>query len=107
MNTVAFTLGALTVIAALAIAVIIWVIVKVLKQQKQISSLEENNVSNIRNINQMYGEISRQVDDRVNDLHRILIDDRKELNTRIDECYSYTDSRIDKSLAKDIKVIKG
>ena len=49
-----------------------------------------------REIRTNQDEVFRHTTHHVNDLSRVVDDDRKEINQRIDNCHSYIDSRIDK-----------
>ena len=98
MNTLAFTLGVLSVIITAFVVVLVWGVVKVVKQQKQ-----------IRNINE---DFSRSI----SDVYRIISDNDNRVYRDIDERTretlstnkSYTDMRIDKFIEKTgKKLIKG
>lgn len=89
METLSFTFGVLTVIAVASIAVVIVGMLRVVKMQKEIGnmSLEISHARDYTN---------QLVTNECGTLHRIIIDDRKEMSSRIDEVYRYTDSRFDK-----------
>jgi hypothetical protein len=128
MNTLAFTLGVLSVIAVAFVAVLIWGIVKVVKQEKQIKDLqltdEETKQFLYKAQDELYREIRTNQDEvfrhtthHVNDLSRVVEDDRKEMRAYINDqitdavtqSRAYTDHRIDKLMDgnKPKQVIKG
>ena len=96
METLSFALGVLSVVAATFVVIIVLGIVKVIKQQKQIQYLETTTDDRIRDLRRLNDEIYRRMDDRFESMGRIIEDDRKELNRKISQSISYTDSRIDK-----------
>jgi hypothetical protein len=128
MNTLAFTLGVLSVIAVAFVAVLIWGIVKVVKQEKQIKGLqlidEETRQFLHKAQDELYREIRTNQDEvfrhtthHVNDLSRVVEDDRKEIRAYVNDqitdavtqSRAYTDHRIDKLMDgnKPKQVIKG
>ena len=128
MNTLAFTLGVLSVIAVAFVAVLIWGIVKVVKQEKQIKNLritdEDTRQSLYKAQDELYriihsnqDEMYRHTNYHVNDLTRIVDNDRKEIRALVNDqitdavtqSRAYTDHRIDKIIDgnKPKQVIKG
>jgi len=77
-----FTLGAL---AAIAVGVTVWLVIGIIKMAKQVKQLEEQK-------EQLWLEIQGRCDSIERNLNEII----RELNTRVDDNYSYTDSRLDK-----------
>ena len=128
MNTLAFTLGVLSVIAVAFVAVLIWGIVKVVKQEKQIKDLQLTDEETkqflykaqddlYREIRTNQDEVFRHTTHHVNDLSRVVEDDRKEIRAYVNDqitdavtqSRAYTDHRIDKLIDgnKPKQVIKG
>jgi len=89
METLSFAFGVLTVIAVILIAVVAVGIVKVFKMQSNIDNL-------YRVIDQTDSHIYQRISNDYQSLDRVISDDRKELNLRIDSLNSYVDSRFDK-----------
>lgn len=89
METLSFAFGVLTVIAVVLITVVVVGMVKVFKMQKQIEGMT-------RWIESSNDEVHQRITNDYQNLDRIITDDRKELSSRIDEVYRYTDSRFDK-----------
>ena len=89
METLSFAFGVLTVVGVALAAAVVVGIVKVFKMQKQIKDLKDWIVYK-------QSEQKRQFDYEIENLNRVIADDRREMNQRIDECYRYTDSRFDK-----------
>jgi len=89
METLSFAFGVLTVIGVVVTTVVAFGIVKVIKMQKQLDGLEKW-------VGDSESNLMREIDIRESSLSRIQSDDRGELNRRIDECYRYVDSRLDK-----------
>ena len=79
---ITFTLGAL---AAVAVGVLIWLSISVIGSLKRVKSLEEENIVQWRDIEERYNSIERKLDQAIDIINR-----------RVDENYSYTDSRFDK-----------
>jgi hypothetical protein len=79
---ITFTLGAL---AAVAVGVLIWLTISVIGSLKRVKSLEEENIIQWRDIEERYNSIERKLDQAIDIINR-----------RVDENYSYTDSRFDK-----------
>ena len=77
-----FTLGAL---AAIAVGVTVWLVIGIIKMAKQVKQLEEQK-------EQLWLEIQGRCDSIERNLNEII----RELNTCVDDNYSYTDSRLDK-----------
>jgi len=79
---ITFTLGAL---AAVAVGVLIWLSISVIGSLKRVKSLEEENIVQWRDIEERYNSIERKLDQAIDIINR-----------RIDDNFSYTDSRFDK-----------
>jgi len=79
---ITFTLGAL---AAVAVGVLVWLTISVIGSLKRVKSLEEENIVQWRDIEERYNSIERKLDQAIDIVNR-----------RVDENYSYTDSRFDK-----------
>ena len=82
METLSFAFGMLAMTAITLIVTVILGIVKVYKHQSEIRSIQEW-VSNL----------DQQLSSQINEEHKLT-------NKRIDEVYSYTDSRFDKLQSK-------
>ena len=93
METLSFTLGVLSVIIAAFVAVLVWGIVKVVKQQKQINSFEKE----IENIHRYANESTNSTYTCINEMERNAYQAMQSQDQEtIQQCKSYTDSRIDK-----------
>ena len=82
---ITFTLGAL---AAVAVGVLIWftmLTISVIGSLKRVKSLEEENIIQWRDNEERYNSIERKLDEAIDIINR-----------RVDDNYSYTDSRFDK-----------
>ena len=79
---ITFILGAL---AASAVGVLIWLSISIIGSLKRVKSLEDENISQWREIEERCNSIERTLDQMIRDV-----------NSRVDENYSYTDSRFDK-----------
>jgi hypothetical protein len=77
-----FILGAS---AAIAVAVLGWLVGSVLGALRRVKSLENENQVQWREIEERYNSIERKLDQAIDIINR-----------RVDENYSYTDSRFDK-----------
>jgi len=80
MNT--FILG---VSATVVVGMLVWFTIDTIKQLKRIKQLEIENSAQWAEIEQRCNSIERMLDQMI-----------KEVNSRVDENYSYTDSRFDK-----------
>jgi len=89
METLSFAFGVLTVIAIALVVVVVIGVVKVIKMQKEIGYIR-NEVNHTRDYT------NQLITAECGTLHRVIEDDRRELGSRIDEVYRYTDSRFDK-----------
>lgn len=89
METLSFAFGMLSVVAVILIAVVAVGIVKVFKMQSSINNL-------YRTLDNIDSHIHNRISSEYSDLERVISDDRKELNLRIDSLNSYVDSRFDK-----------
>ena len=88
-----FTLGVLTVIALVFIGVVILGMIKVSKLQKKIVDIENQ-------IGRDFDNTHRRIDDE----NRFVIEKIDQIYSEIDkqhqECISYTDKRVDKSITQ-------
>lgn len=105
MNTLAFTLGVLSVIIVAFVAVLVWGVVKVVKQEKQIKTMNhefDRTISDLyRNLSDNDNRVYRRLEDMDRHAH-------EQMKNYIDESKSYTDSRLDKFIEKTSKkLIKG
>ena len=73
------------VLAAIAVGMFVWFTVDTIKMLKRVKQLE---------VEKEY--IRKELDYRLDGIIRTLEDIQRELSRRIDENYSYTDSRLDK-----------
>ena len=79
---ITFILGAL---AAAAVGVLVWLSISITGSLKRVKSLEDENIAQWR-----------EIEDRCNSIERTLDQMIKDTNSRIDNNFSYTDSRFDK-----------
>jgi|LakMenE01Jun11ns_1017448.scaffolds.fasta_scaffold9506797_2 hypothetical protein len=79
---ITFILGAL---AAVAGGVLGWLSVSIIGSLKRVKSLENENQVQWRDIEERYNSIERKLDEAIDIINR-----------RVDDNYSYTDSRFDK-----------
>ena len=79
---ITFILGAL---AAVAVGVLVWLTISILGSLKRVKSLEDENIAQWREIEERYNSIERKLDQAIDIINR-----------RVDDNYSYTDSRFDK-----------
>jgi len=86
-----FVLGVLSVLALFLIAVLIYGMVKISKLTTKSKNFEDSINRDFENIHRRIDENKREVD---NNFERSLT----EINRQFQGLYSYTDSRIDKSL---------
>ena len=77
-----FILG---VSAAIIVGMFVWFTLDTIKSLKRIKQLENETTNLYREINERFDIINRQLDQLVADMNR-----------RVDDNYSYTDSRLDK-----------
>lgn len=89
METLSFAFGVLSVVAVILIAVVAVGIVKVIKMQSNINNL-------YRALDNTDTHIHQRISNDYQSLDRVIADDRRELNLRIDSLNSYVDSRFDK-----------
>ena len=71
--------------ATVLVGILVWLIIDVVKMLKKVKSLEEAERNIIMTIDLKYDAIERKLDEAIDILNR-----------RIDDNYSYTDSRFDK-----------
>ena len=95
MNTLAFTLGVLSVIITAFVVVLVWGIVKVVKQQKQIDSNHKWFEDSINNIWRSKEEDRRINYEREQSLQRHLDERFKEFERTIDSIHRDVSSRLD------------
>ena len=106
MNTLAFTLGVLSVIITAFVVVLVWGIVKVVKQQKQIDSNHkwfEDSINNIwrskeedRRINyEREQSLQRHLDERFKEFERTVDSIHREVSSRLDSETNSIHRRID------------
>ena len=107
MSMMYFTFGVLTVIAMIAIGVIIYSMVRIFKTEKQIKYIQDDYRNGIRNVQEDLNWRSNDFNDRFKDYHQ-----------RIENVYisakdmsnAYTDMCIDKledKLTNSKKLLKG
>ena len=88
-----FVLGVLSVLALFLIGVLIYGMVKVSKLTKSSKNFEQLLHHEVEQIHRRMGEDRREI---YNDFDRF----RNDISQNFKDVYSYTDSRIDKSLDK-------
>jgi predicted Holliday junction resolvase-like endonuclease len=71
--------------ATLLVGILIWLIINIIKMLKKVKLLEQENQTQWREIEERYNSIERKIDLAIDLVER-----------RIDDNYSYTDSRFDK-----------
>ena len=71
--------------ATVLVGILVWLIIDVVRMLKKVKSLEEAERNIIMTIDLKYDAIERKLDEAIDILNR-----------RIDDNYSYTDSRFDK-----------
>ena len=79
---ITFILG---VSATVVVGMLVWLTVSILKTNKQVKQLEHEKQS-----------LWSEIENRCDSIERHLIDAERALNHRIDDNFSYTDSRFDK-----------
>lgn len=79
---ITFILGAL---AAAAVGVLVWLSISITGSLKRVKALEDENIAQWREIEERCNSIERTLDQMI-----------KDTNSRIDNNFSYTDSRFDK-----------
>jgi hypothetical protein len=106
METTFFVLGMLSIIGAIALALIVWGVLKINKLTKSIKQLEEWIQSNERNRWEETNRLRDDMDRKFDDTERNII---SHVSHMINESKSYTDSRFDKAtgLTGEKKLIKG
>ena len=88
-TTTAYTFGVLTVVAITFVVVFIAGIVKVFKQQKEMASINQD-------ISELHNRIASSEESLHESLHRYIVEEVNNLNSRIDGAFQHTDSRVDK-----------
>lgn len=79
---ITFILG---VSAAIVVGILVWSAIEINRSNKRIKLIEEEK-----------SHIWSEIENRCNSIERTLVDIERELNRRVDDNYSYTDSRFDK-----------
>lgn len=79
---ITFILGAL---ATVVVGVLGWLLSNIISMLKRVKSLENENQIQWRDIEERYNSIERKLDEAIDIVNR-----------RVDDNYSYTDSRFDK-----------
>ena len=79
---ITFILG---VSAAVVVGMLVWLMFEIVKSNKQIKLLETEKQ-----------KIWSEIEHRCDSIERMIVDIERELNRRIDDNFSYTDSRFDK-----------
>jgi hypothetical protein len=79
---ITFILG---VSATAVVGILVWSTNEIKKSDKRIKLIEQEKQ-----------QIWLEIENRCNSIERMLVDIERELNRRIDDNYSYTDSRFDK-----------
>lgn len=95
METLSFAFGVLTMIGVAITAVVVLGIVKVFKMEKELQEQQ-------RCYNLDYQALHQRISNEWETLHRTIVDDRREMNQRVDQLNSYVDSRLDKLESKFI-----
>ncbi len=108
METIYFVLGMLSIIGAIALALIVWGVVKISKLLKAIKQHEEWMANNERSIYENIRHLREDFDRRMENMDRHAIqyvtDLQREMDVKINDqitdsvtqSHSYTDKRIDK-----------
>ena len=86
-----FTLGFLTIFALIIIGVLIVGMIKLYKLSKEVQDEKNNWRRDVENLYRHTDEKSRDWRESVDSIYR-------ELERRFEECISYTDKRVDKTL---------
>ena len=89
METLSFAFGMLAMIAVALVAVVVVGMMKVIKTQKEVTTLAQW-------MERRDTDLHQRISNEVNNLERVVADDRREVNLRIDNLNSYVDSRFDK-----------
>jgi len=89
METLSFAFGMLTVIGVALVTAVVVGIVKVLKMEKRMHELQRWHESDNMTMHQ-------RISNEYEAINRVMSDERKEMNDRIDHLNSYVDSRFDK-----------
>jgi predicted PurR-regulated permease PerM len=89
METLSFAFGMLAMIAVALVAVVVVGMMKVIKTQKEVTTLAQW-------MDRRDTDLHQRISNEVNNLERVVADDRREINLRIDSFNSYVDSRLDK-----------
>lgn len=89
MEILSFAFGMLSMVAVTLVAVIVLGMVRVIKMQSTIKDL-------FNSIDRLDAHVHTRMTNEYNTLNRVITDDRKELNSRIDDLNRYVDSRFDK-----------
>jgi hypothetical protein len=95
METLSFAFGMLTVIGVALAAAVVVGIVKVFRMEKRMHELQRWHESDNQAMHQ-------RISNEYEAINRVMSDDRKEMNDRVDQLNSYVDSRLDKLESKFI-----
>ena len=97
METMYFVLGMLSIIGAIAIALIVWGVLKITKLLKAIKQHEEWIMNNDRNcwdtMNRMREDLERRIGEMDRNAYQHIND---QITDAVTESHSYTDKRIDR-----------
>ena len=106
METTFFVLGMLSIIGAIALALIVWGVLKITKLLKAIKQQEEYIMNNDRNTWESISRLRDDMDRKFDDTERNIV---SHISHVANESKSYTDSRFDKAtgLTGEKKLIKG
>jgi len=96
METLSFAFGMLAMIAVALVTAVVVGMVKVLKMKKDIVLLGQWMERSDDSLNRRISNEAENHNKNLKEVYRVIEDDRRELNQRIDEVYRYTDSRFDK-----------
>jgi len=117
METMYFVLGMLSIIGAIALALIVWGVLKITKLLKAIKQQEEWIVNNDRNVWDSTHRLREDLERRMENMDRHAIqyvtDLQREMDVKINDqitdsvtqSHSYTDKRIDKLIDTYFDVI--
>jgi hypothetical protein len=108
METMYFVLGMLSIIGAIAIALIVWGVLKITKLLKAIRQQEEWIMNNDRNVwdgtQRLREDLERRQDNMERHVYQNITELQREMDMKINdqitdavtESHSYTDKRIDR-----------
>jgi len=108
METIYFVLGMLSIIGAIALALIVWGVLKITKLLKAIKQQEDYSMESNRNtwetIQRLREDLQRRQEELERHAYQHVTDLQREMNEKVNDqitdsvtqSYSYTDKRIDK-----------